>query len=79
MKNKKMIRLNVDQVSSFVNAASRCDFDIDIANDGRERMTVDAKSYLGVMGLDFKEKLIVSYYGVDDRFENYLASLAVAG
>ena len=42
---QRKIRLNVEEVQSFVDAACRCDFEIDIAYN---RYIVDAKSILGV-------------------------------
>ncbi len=68
----KIICLTVEDVRHFVDAATRCDFDIDVACIGHNRYTVDAKSILGVMGLDLSRKLLVSYSGHDDAFEQYL-------
>ena len=45
------IRLLPEEVNRFVMAASRCDFDVDIAYN---RFVVDAKSIVGVFGLDFR-------------------------
>ena len=53
-------------MKDFVNAASKCDFDIDIAYN---RYAVDAKSIVGVFGLDFSQILTVSYSGHDADFE----------
>jgi len=49
---ERRIRLTPDEVAHFVEMARRCDFDIDIAYN---RYTVDAKSILGVLGLDFRQ------------------------
>ena len=54
------IRLRVDEVKDFVAAATRCDFDIDISYN---RFVVDAKSIVGVLGLDLNQILTVSYNG----------------
>lgn len=48
----KTIRLTPDEVQHFVDVTSRCDFDIDISYN---RYVVDAKSFLGVYGLDFRK------------------------
>lgn len=64
------ISLTPSMVQEFVNIASRCDFDIDIA--GNNRYFVDAKSYVGVMGLDLSKTLTVRYYGCNAEFERYL-------
>ena len=71
----KTIHLTPDEVQHFVNVASRCDFDIDISYN---RYIVDAKSFLGVFGLDFRRPLTVSYNGYNNDFEALLKSLAVA-
>ena len=69
------IRLRVDEVKDFVAAATRCDFDIDISYN---RFVVDAKSIVGVLGLDLKHPLTVSYNGYDEGFEQFMNRLALA-
>ena len=69
------IRLRVDEVKDFVAAATRCDFDIDISYN---RFVVDAKSIVGVLGLDLNQILTVSYNGSDQEFEDYLNHFALA-
>ena len=69
------IRLRVDEVKDFVAAATRCDFDIDISYN---RFVVDAKSIVGVLGLDLNQILTVSYNGYDQKFEDYLNHFAIA-
>ena len=69
------IRLLPEEVNRFVMAASRCDFDVDIAYN---RFVVDAKSIVGVFGLDFRYPLTVVCHGYDSRFDNYLKGLALA-
>ncbi|MCR5100018.1 MAG: HPr family phosphocarrier protein [Butyrivibrio sp.] len=72
---KHIIKLTPGQVDQFVKEASKCDFDIDIYYN---RFTVDAKSILGVFGLDLTKALTVDCHGFDEGFENYLGSLATA-
>ncbi|WP_155833218.1 HPr family phosphocarrier protein [Butyrivibrio sp. WCD3002] len=67
----KIIKLSPNQVKDFVSAATKCDFDVDISYN---RFTVDAKSILGVFGLDLGQPLKVSYRGFNEDFENYLAA-----
>ena len=69
------IRLRVDEVKDFVAAATRCDFDIDRSYN---RFVVDAKSIVGVLGLDLNQILTVSYNGYDQEFEDYLNHFALA-
>lgn len=72
---RRRIRLRPDDVRDFVAAASKCDFDIDIAYN---RYVVDAKSIVGVFGLDFSQVLTVSYSGYNAGFEQFMKRLAVA-
>lgn len=72
----RTIRLTPDEVQHFVAVTSKCDFDIDISYN---RYIVDAKSFLGVYGLDFGRPLIVSYTGYDSALEEFLSSHAMAG
>lgn len=69
------IKLRLDEVKNFVETASRCDFDIDISYN---RFTVDAKSIVGVLGLDLNQVLTVSYSGYDPEFEKLLKNFAMA-
>ena len=72
---ERKIRLSPKEVEHFVAVASKCDFDIDIAYN---RYAVDAKSFLGVMGLDFNRTLTVKYSGENHEFERYIEKFAVA-
>lgn len=71
----KTIRLTPEDVKHFVDVASKCDFDIDICYN---RYVIDAKSFLGVYGLDFTKPLTVSYDGYNDKFEELLRQYAIA-
>ncbi len=66
---ERKIKMTPAEVQNFVNEASKCDFDIDISYN---HYTVDAKSILGVMGLDFRSILTLQYAGHNDEFENSL-------
>ena len=74
--NKRNIMLKPTQVQDFVNEATKCDFDVDIYYN---RYVVDAKSILGVFGLDLTKTLTVEYQGFNKQFEQYLNGLAIAG
>lgn len=63
----KTIRLTPEDVKHFVDVASKCDFDIDICYN---RYVVDAKSFLGVYGLDFTKPLSVSYDGCEFPYKS---------
>jgi len=70
------IKLRLDEVNEFVSAASKCDFDIDISYNS---VVVDAKSIVGVLGLDLSKVLTVSCNGYDPEFEKYMNRFALAG
>lgn len=71
----KTIRMTQDDIQHFVDVTSKCDFDIDISYN---RYVVDAKSFLGVYGLDFRMPLTVSYEGYNSELEELLKKLAIA-
>ena len=70
------IKLRLDEVKYFVLAATKCDFDIDISYNS---FVVDAKSIVGVLGLDLNQILTVSCNGYDPEFEKYINRFALAG
>lgn len=72
---ERKIKLRPEEVKDFVYKACKCDFDIDIFYN---HYTIDAKSILGVMGLDFNATLTVKYAGYNHDFENCVNKLAVA-
>ncbi|HJC25580.1 MAG TPA: HPr family phosphocarrier protein [Candidatus Eisenbergiella merdavium] len=68
--------LRPDEVKDFVRAASMCDFDIDISYNS---YVVDAKSILGVFGLDLRRVLTVNCHGYSEEFDRYLRQFSLAG
>lgn len=73
---ERKIRLNgSDDASKFVKAAAECDFNVDVCYN---RIVVDGKSILGVLGLDLTRELTVRYGGLDPKFEKVLAEFASA-
>ncbi len=66
---KRVIKLNPDQATTFVCLANRCDFDVDISYG---HVTLDAKSILGVMSIDFRHFLTVTFYGENDGLQSFL-------
>ena len=73
MKEKKIILPTIAEVRKFVEEATRCDFDIDVFYN---RVTIDAKSILGVLSLDLTRVLTVQFNGTDEVFEEYLGTLS---
>lgn len=72
---QRKIMLRPSDVNAFVNAATKCSFDIDVSYN---RFVVDAKSIVGVLGLDLTKTLTVTCNGYDSEFEQFLNHLAVA-
>jgi len=62
-----------DSVSEFVKAAAECSFNVDVCYN---RIVVDGKSILGVLGLDRTRDLTVRYEGFDPEFEKTLLKFA---
>lgn len=76
MEKKYQIKLNATtDVRDFVNAAEKCDFDIDVFYN---RMIIDAKSILGVLSLDLSQVLTVQFGGQNFEFENMLKKYLAA-
>lgn len=73
MQHKIMLR--PEEVKEFVAAASNSSCDIDIFYN---RYVVDAKSILGVLGLDLRKVLTVAVNGYDPDFEAYIGKFAIA-
>lgn len=65
----------LEEVHEFVNAASKCDFEIDIKYN---RMFIDAKSILGVMAIGLRNRIKVCYGGKNERFQNVVDKLSIA-
>ena len=69
------IRLNAaEDVKEFVNAANKCDFDIDIFYN---RIIIDAKSILGILSMDLTRELTVKCYGENPGFNAIIAKFDV--
>jgi len=69
---KGQIRLrNMEEVHEFVRLADYCDFDVNI---GYDRVMIDGKSIVGIMGLDLGRPLTVQYEGDSPQLEAFIAS-----
>ena len=74
--SQSKIKLNAtEEVQEFVNAATRCDFDVDVYYN---RFLIDAKSILGVFSLDLTRELTVDCHGESQEFNRTLKKFAVA-
>lgn len=65
MEKTKIMLHAPEEVKEFVNAAEKCDFDIDVIYN---RIIVDAKSFLGVLSL-LSNPVMVACHGEDDTFK----------
>ena len=73
--NERSIRLETRQhVEEFVEAAAQCEFNIDV---GYDKVLIDAKSFLGMLGLGYSRILNVKYCGENKEFEQVLQKYAV--
>ena len=73
--SKQEIRLgDIEGAKEFVAAASNCDFDIDVYFN---KIVLDAKSILGILSLDHRNILTVTYDRTNDRFSQVVAKYAV--
>lgn len=73
--SQSKIKLNAtEEVQEFVNAATRCDFDVDVYYN---RFLIDAKSILGVLSLDLTKVLTVDCHGESKEFNRTLKKFAV--
>ena len=67
---ERIIRLKeIQDVHEFVRLADACDFDVNI---GYGRISIDAKSIVGVMGLDLGRPLRVDYNGESEALLDFL-------
>ncbi|MFP3154422.1 HPr family phosphocarrier protein [Lachnospiraceae bacterium ZAX-1] len=74
--NEKKIKLGApDEVLEFVQGASKCEFDIDVVY---QSIILDAKSFLGIIGLGLPKEITVKYGGEDLAFEDLLGKYVVA-
>ena len=66
---------SISDIRKFVNEVTLLDYEVDLEQG---RYIVDAKSILGVYGLDMTKVLTVTYNGYNPEFESYLSHLAIA-
>ena len=74
--SQSKIKLNAtEEVQEFVNAATRCDFDVDVHYN---RFLIDAKSILGALSLDLTKVLTVDCHGESKECNRTWKKFAVA-
>lgn len=76
MQQERKIKLHsLQEVKDFVLAATTCEFDVDVCYN---RVVVDGKSILGVLGMDLNRVLTVQFSGCNNGFEDILDKYSVA-
>ncbi len=75
MNEKKIKLMAAEDVQEFVQAAEKCDFDVDVVY---QRILVDAKSLMGVLALGLAKELTVKYWGDNTGFEHIIQKYTVA-
>ncbi len=73
MKEFKIMLPTIADAKEFVAVASKCNFEIDVFYN---RVTIDAKSMLGVLSLDLTKTLTVEFSGENAEFEELLRAKA---
>ena len=69
MKERKIRLKSVEDAKNFVKVTTGCDFDVDLYDNS---IVIDAKSILGVLSLDLRHVLVVSYNGENEELEAFL-------
>ena len=72
---RKIKLSDTEEVKDFVNAAGKCDFEIDVCYS---RAVIDAKSLLGMLYLGVCKELTIKYGEKDARFEQVVGKYAIA-
>lgn len=76
VESQSKIKLNAaEDVNEFVNAASKCDFDIDVYCN---RIIMNAKSILAILSMDLTKVLTVNCHGESKEFNRVLKKFAAA-
>ena len=71
---EKIIRFeDINNARRFIASADKCDFDIDVEYN---HITLDGKSLVALLSLDFSKSVRVKYTGENCEFENLLDQLA---
>lgn len=73
MRERKIMLTTIKDAKAFVEASTKCDFDIDVFYN---RVVIDAKSILGVLSLDLTKVLTVRMHGDSREYEKFLVTLS---
>ena len=73
---EKKIRFNVvDDITEFVRAAEKCEYEVAVISN---TASLDAKSIIGVMSMDLTKELTVQYRQEDTEIETVLEKFTIA-
>jgi len=73
--NTKIILNTTADAEEFVNAASMCPGEIDLASGS---VYIDGKSLLGVISMGVKRELTLTAYNVNEHFEKVVNKFSIA-
>ena len=65
MKTVKIELGNIDKIKRFIKEANKCDYDLDLVSG---RYIIDAKSIMGIFGMDLMRPLTLNIHS-DDKNE----------
>ena len=74
MSSKRVMAGTIGKVRELSDIAERCNFSI-FVSDGR--ITVNAKSLIGMLNLDLQEKWVLTYDGENALLDRYIEKNAV--
>ena len=74
MSSKRVMAGTIGKVRELSDIAERCTFSI-FVSDGR--ITVNAKSLIGMLNLDLQEKWVLTYDGENALLDRYIEKNAV--
>lgn len=72
MKTVKISLNSIDKVKSFVNDITKYDYDFDLVSG---RYVIDAKSIMGIFGLDLSKDIDLNIHAEGEEAENVLQVL----
>lgn len=69
MTAKTILLKDLEDAKNLVRYANACDFDVNVIYD---RVEIDAKSIMGVLSLDLRHPVTVSFDGENESLEAFL-------
>lgn len=70
------IKLNqIDDLKEFDTIVAKCNFDVDAVSTVNSRYTIDAKSIMGLFGLDLSRPVKIVAYGTDEEVKLFFEKI----